>query len=348
MESSMGNPNRASLTLAVLILIPATLAFSVELKPLTVIGSPLKDRKEAWPGHIDFLVWLDDDTLVHGGEAGFIKCHRLAPTKSVWTRKFKAKIDSIDAGGGSIFVLVADETLHALDPATGSSTRQITAEALAKSARKEYLFPGKLTWISRGNRLLIATSADNYGYHGYLLSARTFALAGRTRMDGEAPDIASTKDGRYFVSRTRRTIRIWSDAAKREVLKLGGRSKRDAGGFHDPFFSNALFDGKNTLLYSVDYGSSAVHVYDTKYRKERARFSSRNGHLEMDADFKASRIALTGTSQNLTLVDFSGKVLAERQKVAVQRIISAKFSPSGKRLAVGSWDNTVRLFDVNP
>jgi len=61
-------------------------------------------------------------------------------------------------------------------------------------------------------------------------------------------------------------------------------------------------------------------------------------------DFERSLLALTGTSENLLITNFKGESLAEFKNAAEGRILAVKFSPNGKFIAVGSRDNTVRVF----
>jgi hypothetical protein len=66
----------------------------------------------------------------------------------------------------------------------------------------------------------------------------------------------------------------------------------------------------------------------------------------MDVDFAKRRIVLTGTETGLTVVDFAGKEIAHLPKATLQRNTAVEFSPSGKQILVGSWDNTVSVFTL--
>jgi len=170
-------------------------------------------------------------------------------------------------------------------------------------------------------------------------------LLARAKSEGSVT-VRPTRNGSNILTLSHaNNIRIWSLDQTREIFKMG---EDKVAAIDAPFTSNAVFDGDKTLVYSIDnsWATGRVYVYDIQKKKEEARFNSRNGHLEMDVDFTTSRIALTGTSKSLTLVDFSGRVLAERKNAADQRVVAVSFSPDGNRLALGSWDNTVRIFDT--
>jgi WD40 repeat protein len=75
-------------------------------------------------------------------------------------------------------------------------------------------------------------------------------------------------------------------------------------------------------------------------------FDGLNGHIELDVSFSTRRIALTGTSTDLTVLDFDGNVLAHKKNATMQRNLSVEFSPSADRILVGSWDNTLSVFSI--
>jgi WD40 repeat protein len=75
-------------------------------------------------------------------------------------------------------------------------------------------------------------------------------------------------------------------------------------------------------------------------------FDARNGHIEMDVDFQHERIALTGTSTNITLLSFAGEELVHLENAMPDRNACIEFSPSGDRLIVGCFDGTVAVFKL--
>ncbi|MCP4677503.1 MAG: DUF1302 domain-containing protein, partial [Deltaproteobacteria bacterium] len=60
-----------------MLVLVAHVALATDLESIAVIGTPVKGRKEAWQGHVNFIAWLDADTLVYAGESGFIKCYSI-------------------------------------------------------------------------------------------------------------------------------------------------------------------------------------------------------------------------------------------------------------------------------
>jgi WD40 repeat protein len=331
---------------AVLLLLVGTAARAAELEPLVVIGTPMPDGAEAWERHVNFVVWLDDHAVAFAGEAGFVKCYDLAKKSERWSKAIDGKIRRLAAGEGNLFVLDERGTVHMLTAATGERVRQLDAKALATIAGADFVIPKHIAWLPVRNALVLTSFSREDDDNSLVLDGRTFRLIGRAKTGDYLRGVWPTLDGSHIVTTAgANRIRIWSIEQSREVLSLGD----DQGIVIDgPFVSNAAFDGKSTLVYSVDnsWATGTVRVYDTTQKKEVARFDSRNGHVEMDVDAAWSRIALTGTSEALVLVGLDGRVHATRKDAAEQRIIAVKFSPDGKRVAVGSWDTTARVFDI--
>jgi WD40 repeat protein len=332
-------------TIATLLMLASTV-FAVDLEPLLTIGTPVAGRKEAWQGHVNFVTWLNVDTLAYVGESGFVKCYNLAKRSESWSKTIGGKIRQVTAGKGFLFLLDEDGTVHILTGSTGERVKQLDREAIAAIVGADFLIPTYIAWVPGRNALLVSTYSKEYGDNSFLLGGKSFKLLGKVKSDGGVSDVRPTRDGSLILTLSHaNNIRIWSIDQTREVFKMG---EDKVAAIDAPFMSKGMFDGNKTLVYSIDnsWATGTVHVFDIHRKKENASFDSRNGHLEMDVDFKTSRIALTGTSKNLTLVDFSGRVLAERKNAADQRVVAVSFSPDAKRLALGSWDNTVRIFEV--
>jgi len=323
----------------------AMVTHATALEPIAVVGSPVEGRKEAWQGHVNFVTWLDADTLAYAGESGFVKCYTLAKRSEQWERTLNVKISQLAAGKGHLFLLDEDGGIHVLAGSTGENVKQLDSKGIATLAGADFLIPNSIAWVPGRNALLVSTYSREYGDNSFLLDGQSFQLLARAKSEGSVT-VRPTRNGSHILTLSHaNNIRIWSLDQTREIFKMG---EDKVAAIDAPFTSNAVFDGDKTLVYSIDnsWATGRVYVYDIQKKKEEARFNSRNGHLEMDVDFTTSRIALTGTSKSLTLVDFSGRVLAERKNAADQRVVAVSFSPDGNRLALGSWDNTVRIFDT--
>lgn len=329
-----------------ILLVANTRAFAVELNLHSVIGTPVEDRKEGWQGHVDFIAWLDDETIVYAGRSGFIKCYSLDQQAEKWSTRVEGNLCQLIKGRDHLFVLDDDGTIHVLEKAGGKTLKRLDEGTIETITGLPSIRPANIAWIPKHNAILISMFAEKYGENLLLIDDQTFEVVGRAKSEGFLTQIHPAHTGSHIVSLSRKNnIRIWSIDEKREVFLMG---ENMFAGIDASFTSNAFFDGNKTLVYSVDesWSSGKVQIFDTNQKKELVQFDSRNGHLEMDVDFILSRIALTGTKQNLTIVDFKGRVLAELENVADQRVASVKFSPKRNRIAIGSWDNTLRVFEI--
>ena len=331
--------------LLLMLLVANTRAFAVELKLHSVIGTPVEGRKEGWQGHVDFIAWLDDETIVYAGKSGFIKYHSLDQQAEKWSTRVEGNLCQLVKGRDHLFVLDDDGTVHVLEKAGGKMLKRLDKGTFETITGLPLFRPVNIAWVPKHNAMLISEFSEEYGEHLFLIDDQTFEVVGRAKSEGFLTQIHPTHTGSHIVSLSHKNnIRIWSIDEKREVFLMG---ENMFAGIDASFTSNAFSDGNKTLVYSVDdsWSTGDVHIFDTNQKIELVQFDSRNGHLEMDVDFMSSRIALTGTKQNLTIVDFKGRVLAELENVADQRVASVKFSPRRNRIAIGSWDNTLRVFE---
>jgi WD40 repeat protein len=186
---------------------------------------------------------------------------------------------------------------------------------------------------------------DDYGSNTILLNWKTAKLICRIKSDGDISDMSASENGKYITTHSSSRIRIWDISKKLEIFKTGD-GKRVA--IDVPFISNSAFDGKNTLVYSIDnsWATGTIHIHDTGTNKEIACFNSMNGHLAMDINFNDSIIALSGTSKHLILADFQGRDIAHQTNASNSRIHTVNFSPDGSRIAIGGEAGTLIIFKI--
>jgi WD40 repeat protein len=322
-------------------------ASGLSLDPVATIGTPISSRSSAWDGHVNFLLWNDPNTIIYAGEKGFLKCHNVSANTEVWTQRLDCKIRNIAGGVKSLFLLDDKGILIVLSAKDGIINKTLSREDIAKTVGISFVILNNMAYIHDTNQLVLCGSSNQYGSNSYILDGLNLKHIKTMDTDGFVKHVNTSPSGEHIVTLSMNNyIRIWSLLDNHEIFKLGeGKgSPIDA-----PFMSNSQYDGKDTLVYSIDnsWSTGTVHVYNINEKKEIASFDSRNGHLEMDVDYVNKRIALTGTTKNLVLTDFSGQLLSEVKAAAEQRIVVVKFSPDYSRLAIGSWDNTVRVFSIN-
>ena len=76
-------------------------------------------------------------------------------------------------------------------------------------------------------------------------------------------------------------------------------------------------------------------------------FGGTSFHDRRDVDFKNQRIAITGLGKDVSIRSFDGKELAYLPDVTLQQNSCIKLSPLLERLVVGSWDNTVSIYEIS-
>ena len=220
-----------------------------------------------------------------------------------------------------------------------------TREHFSDGRGVPYLVPYRVTWVPVAQKLLVFTSDANGG-NGLLLDGESFENGATIQTEDFVKRCSTDCSGRFVVTVSGRdNVHIWDTKAAKEIFECG---QNKVPAVDAPFISNAMFDGDRVLIYTVDnsWGTGTVVVQDVLANQEKARFNSRNGHVVMDVDFAHKRVALTGTERRLSVLDFSGNLFADKGSVTFQRNAAISFSPDGNLLAVGSWDNTIRIFEI--
>jgi len=328
-----------------------------ELIPIATFGTPASPRTEGHNGPAKHVAWAGDSIFV-SAQSHIVSCQDIKTKQLRWSTMFNKNIDLIAVNEklDRVFVLDDDHDIHVHRLSDGkqldfSKTIRQTLQSL------EERFSPIQIGVTNGNpQLFISTFAYTYGKNGLLLDATNFVVTGTFQCAGYIRQIHATADGCYITTLSdSNNIRIWDNKHGKEIFNRGWNedmafiqaSERESP-IDAPFMSNAAFDGVRTLVYTVDnsWRIGKVHVYDTEANKEVAMFTSRHGHVVMAVDFAHGRIALTGTERSLTLTDLAGNVVAERENAAWQRNFAVAFSPDGQHLAIGSQDNTVRIFAI--
>ena len=343
----------------VALLIPSLLS-AAEFKLVRRFGEPNPNHEQAWNGHVDHASWVDDERIVYWSKAGRITCLDVRSGKIVWSidgirairswsLSSKTRRLAYSEQGDELFG--EDKGIVVIDCDTGKRLVQLNAKSLAKLLNLDYAMPGELVLSPSNGRLILSQFATFYGRNGHILDPTYGQLESSFEIDASPSELSISPDGRYLSLIADDEVLCVRDLKEnRELFFQGRRVLKKPQSFtfviDAPFFSHIRSDGR-TVIYTQDnsWGTGKVFVHDLATKKTSS-FDARNGHIELSVHFPSRRIVLTGTEAGLTMTDFAGVVLAELKDATLQRNGCVEFSPSGKRIVVGSWDNAVYVFEI--
>jgi len=330
-------------------------------------GEPIKDRQKATAGRILFASWIDDDSIVFNSDAGRIVRLSMKSAKIKWSIDDVKEIQDWSVSrGASRLAYLAKGRVYVVDCKDGSRIVELSGGDLARIMGIDSVDPCCLALSPKNGQLIVCNNSYSYGRNAYVLDPSYRKILRTCDTDAYPHDISLSRVGRYVSVIADKNVLNVRDVTKNcDVFFRGHRILIDPKTLWNPktmtgsvppielvidapYFSHIRYDGRRTVVYSRDGGLSAngeVFVRDLCSRQVN-NFDAGNGHIEMDVDFRSRRIILTGTSRNLTLVDFAGKKLAHATAVTMQGNLCVEFSPSGHYVLVGSWDNTLSVYKI--
>ena len=179
-----------------------------------------------------------------------------------------------------------------------ANEKLIILDELAITTKKSFILPTNMVWLPNEKCLLISAMSDSNEDYAFILDSTATKLVGQFTIDYFLSKILPSKGGSHILYLSHpNNICIWSLKESLEIFRLGKKWENNgviSTTTDAPFISNAVFNGRETLIYSIDSGwaTGTIHILDIKNNNKIAQFDSRNGHLEMDVDFQNNRIAL--------------------------------------------------------
>jgi len=337
-----------------------------ELKLIHLYGQPVVDREKAFGGRVRFASWIDENAVVFTPAKDTIVRLSLSNGKSDWVVKSRKRIEDWSYSRKSKRLAYrAGRRVCVLDCSTGGKLFDADDKAIARLLGVDNINPSHIALSPVNGQLFLCESTFSFGRNGYVLGTKYRKVVSSFSVDAYPRDLTLSPDGKCVaVIGYRDLLSVRNIRRDCDVFLDGKRVVIDAKALYDPktmtttfplfetkfdtpFFSHIRYDGKGTIIYSQDGGWGTGKVFVRSICGNKAmKIDGRNGHIEMDVDFKRKRIVLTGTSTDLTVVDFAGKELFHAKAVTKQRNLCVEFSPSGKKVLVGSWDNTLSIFSI--
>lgn len=332
-----------------------------DLKLVYRHGHAVQDREKAIGGRILFASWVNDANVIFATDRSTITRIAIPSGERTWSVKLMGGIDNWSFSRHSKRLAIrTGKVITILDASNGTPLFRANNTRLADLLKVESINPSHIS-LSPNGSLLICESSPSFGANAYLVDKSYKRVASRHCIDAHIREVSLRNCGRYmtvvgdgnllsirdtlrerdvFLLGRRRRVSAIHNSKKRQITLPEYRTVLDA-----PYYSHMKYGGGRIAVYSKDGGLVNGHIYVRDLCANRVRkIDAGNAHIEMDVDFRARRIVVTGTAKDVTIIDFEGKKRAHATSISQQRNLCVEFSPSGRQVLVGSWDNTLSVF----
>ncbi|MCM8534519.1 MAG: WD40 repeat domain-containing protein [Lentisphaeraceae bacterium] len=337
----------------IIFLVMLNLAAEKKLELVLEYGDPISDRSEAIKKRVINILWCGPTHIAYLSDEGTVSCYSVKDTKVVWSKKFERST--------CIELSYSAESSHLAITEPLSSNRKVHIVDV-KSGKSEHTLNPTTMWEKT-----VGEGMTNYGYftgaeylpnnQGLLLKYRdevgnikTLKVSHDYSTDSKYElNLAGEGEiqGKFFVQYDGTFARVKKLSDNKQLLSIGTPPKKNRRVIGPAFYSHGYTDGKNVVL-SLDggcFGGGSIQVF-TLPTKTPLTFDTEDRHMEISVNFEKSWIAVTGTSKDLSLFDFKGNKITLIKNASLQRILCIDLSPNGKLLAIGSWDTTIKVFEV--
>jgi WD40 repeat protein len=324
-----------------------------ELPLVFRLGKPISDHQADRERWIEFASWVDDERIVYLSR-GSVTCISTKDRRVQWVVRAVGKIKdwSVSRGAKRLAILSDNFVTSVIDCSSGKIIVSVDSDRLAQVLGVEHVTPTHVAISPTDGRLFVCSFSQHYGRNGYILDSSCTELLSTFAVDAAPRRLSVSPSGRRLAVVAAEDVLCVTDLIEdRDVFFQGSRVRENSGSrtrsIDSPFFSHLHDNDGEELVYSLDnsWGTGEVFIHNIATNKVHS-FDGKNGHIELDVSFANRRLVLTGTSTDLTVLDFDGNMIAERKNAAMNRITSVEFSPSEDRILIGSWDNTLAVFSM--
>lgn len=313
----------------------------------------IKDPKAKWPARIGYASWVDDERIVCWSQDD-VSCVSTKTGKVEWVVRDVGRLTdwSVSRDTKRLAILGENFTTSVIDCASGKVIFRADPVRISQILGLRFTVLTRLTFVPNDGRLLVCTYSEFYSRNAYLLDAEYQKPLKSFNMDVSPREVtASPKGNRVAVIADEEVLCVRDLRTNRDVFFRGKRimekPDKNVSAIDAPFYSHIRDSGQDMLIYTRDnsWATGKVFVHNLK-TKQTNSFDGRNGHIELDVSFPKRQMVVTGTSTDLTVFDFNGKVIAHKKKATSKRNSAVEYSPAGDRILVGCWDNTLSVFSI--
>lgn len=298
--------------------------------------------------------WIDDERIVICPTDDVVSCVETATGKLVWTRKLTPDDSTLLVSRGSQRVARRERygSFAVFDARSGELIFDSDDAPWEELLGERHVRPSLKAIHPIDGRLLVVEPGLKYGLHAHLLDASISRIERTYGIDALSSDVSFSPNGKRFSVIAHGDVRCVTDLDSGKDVYLVGPRRLDESEslvftIDAPFCSSLSHDGDDRIVYAIDNswatGTVFIHTISTR---ETIKFGSRNGHVVLDVDWQSQRIALGGTSKDLTLLDFDGKELAELKNAVDSRIMSIEFSPSKRQVLLTDQNMIATIFEI--
>lgn len=358
MDTTLGDPGYARRYLHMkftftAILLCASFALQADANDLALIF------QHGTAGPVEYASWVDDDHVVFFSNHK-VTCLSTDSGRVQWVVKDVGDITDWSVSRATKRLAYLEDTgefmnsklINVIDCNSGRKTFTADRNRISRLLKLKFAIPSRIALAPDDGRLLVCMFSTFYGRNAYVLDPSHTKVQTSFQIDASPKEVSISPNGkRVSIIADDEVLCIRDLLNNRDVFFRGTRIKEKpdsiVGTIDGPFFSHFRDSGDDLLVYTLDnsWATGWVYVYNLKSRRASS-FDAHNGHIELDVSFETKRIAVTGTSTDLTLLDFDGNVLSSKSDATMQRNLCVEFSPSTDRILVGSCDNTLSVCSI--
>lgn len=332
--------------ISIAILVTFAGAHAQELERVNRIDVPATDRSVKIEGHGFFAAWVTDAEIVSYGLDGQLKRTDVISSEVKWNKKWFDSVGdwSVSKSTSRLALVTRQKGVTVLSCDEGMSIFAATDEMLGKKTGSQPFYPRCVALSPNEGRLVVSNISTHFGNNAFLFSEDFNEVERVIGIDALPRKMRISSNGNHLVTLADFDVLNVRDIQKNTDVYFEGKrieKPRDFTGFEDgPFYSNAFHDGDKLLIFSRD-NSWATGVIKLLFldSKKTVTFDGLNAHIAMDVDFENKRIAVAGTSKNISIFDFDGKKIIELKNATEQHSNGIEFSPSGDKILTFNRDS---------